>query len=152
VRRQRTTRAWYVECAESGRARCYRERVPLWLVYLLLWLTIYRLTRLVIQDTVPPLGWLRERVLNWWEPAVTWRFHGDGTPWHPDAQPHWGVLGRSLRYLFTCPWCMSAWVGAATTAVFTRWVSVPLPWAAWIVGTAVTGFLAGLEDRMSRDG
>jgi len=107
------------------------------MIYVLIALVVFRLTRLVIADTVPPLGWARTRLLRFWRPEAH----------EPDQyRPHWGGLGRSLAYLFTCPWCMSAWVGAITVWAFTLWVSVPLPVAAWIVSSAVTGLLATWED------
>jgi len=126
--------------------------LPLWLLYLLIWLVIYRVTRLVLLDTVPPIGWARERVLNWLEPSPQWMFHRDGSPRRPDARSHLGGLGRSLHYLMTCPWCMSVWVGAATVYIFTLYVDVPLPWAVWIAGSAVTGLSFGLEERLSPSG
>ena len=68
---------------------------------------------------------------------------------HSDARPHWGALGRSLRYLFTCQWCMSMWVGAAVVWAVTAFVSVPLPVLVGAAGSAVTGLLANLEDKLS---
>lgn len=113
------------------------------LVYALIALVTFRVTRLVIEDTFPPLGVPREWLINWWAPTDSWMIY------HPDARPHWGALGRSLRYLFTCPWCMSVWVGAGVVYVFTLYVSVPLPVAAWIVSSAATGLIASVEDKLS---
>src|SRR5262245_7208170 len=109
------------------------------LTYMLIILVTYRITRLIIEDRVPPLGPLRDKIMLWWDPT------GD-----PRAQEgmvaHWGYLGKSLRYLFGCPWCMSVWVGAGVVYVFTLYVSVPLPYAAWIVAAAGAGLAATLED------
>jgi hypothetical protein len=44
---------------------------------------------------------------------------------------------------------MSVWVGALVTYIFTIYVSVPLPYAAWIVAAAGTGLIASVEDKLS---
>lgn len=125
--------------------------MAIWLVYLLISVCTYRATRFVIEDTIPPWGPAREWLLNWWEPDAAWRFDPSGTPTkHVGARPHWGLLGRSLRYLFSCPWCMSVWVGSAVTYAFSRLVSVPLPIAAVVVASAVTGLLSQLEEFLGR--
>lgn len=112
-------------------------------IYLLIWLVTFRVTRLIIEDTFPPIGVPRTWLLNWWVPDQEWAKR------HPHTQPHWGALGRSLRYLFGCPWCMSVWVGAGVVWIFTLFVSVPLPYAAWITASAVTGLIATTEDKLS---
>lgn len=114
------------------------------LLILLLVLTIYRTTRLVITDTFPPIGVPRTRLLNWWAPDLDWLRD------HPDCRPHWGALGRSLRYLFSCPWCMSVWVGVPVIWATDRWFYlVPAPVLVWAAASAVTGLLAAVEDRLS---
>lgn len=113
-----------------------------WLIYVLIILVTFRVTRMIIEDTFPPIGVPRRRLMNWWDPT--------NDPSAPlAAQPHWGAFGRSLRYLFSCPWCMSVWVGAAVVWIFTLYVSVPLPYAAWIVAAAGTGLIATAEDALS---
>lgn len=121
----------------------YDLSVAGWLVYILIFLVTFRVTRLIIEDTFPPIGVPREAIMNWWVPDEEW-LHT-----HPDDVSHWGALGRSLRYLFSCPWCMSVWVGAGVVYVFTLYESVPLPYAAWIASSAVTGLLASLEEKLS---
>ena len=103
------------------------------------------MTRLIVEDAFPPIAWPREKFLEWLAPerqVVTDR--GDRLP-----PGHLGALGRSLRYLLSCPWCMSVWVGAGVAYVFTLYVSVPLPVAVWIVSSAVTGLIAAVEDKLS---
>jgi hypothetical protein len=129
---------------QTGRkiSTCYRRHVPAWFVYILICLVTFRVTRLIIEDTFPPIGVPREWILNWWDPdQQDVRYVG--------LTGHWGALGRSLRYLFSCPWCMSVWVGAVVVYVFTFFVSVPLPFAAWIVSSAITGLIACVEDKLS---
>lgn len=115
--------------------------MPLWLLYVTITLVAYRITRLIVQDAFPPVGVPRDYLINWWSPDDEWIAD------HPKAEPHWGALGRSLRYLFTCPWCMSVWVAAPVVYVFTLFTSVPMPYAAWIVAAAGTGLIAhNLDD------
>lgn len=110
---------------------------------LLIFLAIYRVTRFVIEDTWPPLGVPRRWMLNFWAPDDEWVIK---RPW---SVPHWGALGRALHYLFTCPWCMSVWLGPVVIAVTMRWYDVPAPVLVWIAGSAVTGLLSNLEEKLS---
>jgi hypothetical protein len=110
--------------------------VPVALTYLLICLTTFSLTRLIIKDSFPPIATPRDWILNWFEPDGEWQLE------HPDTRPHLGPLGRSLAYLLTCPWCMSIWIGALVVYGFTWFVSVPLPVVAVIVARAVTGLIA----------
>jgi hypothetical protein len=114
--------------------------VPEWFLYVVISLVTYRATRLVIKDTFPPIGVPRDHLINWWDPDDEWI--ADRTTPESTPRPHWGAIGRSLRYLFTCPWCMSPWVGALVVYVFSLFVSVPLPFAAIIVAAAATGLIA----------
>ena len=107
-----------------------------WLLVALICLATFRVTRLVIQDTFPPIGVPRDHLLNWWEPD------GDWIADHPKASPHWGALGRSLRYLLTCPWCMSPWVGAGVYYIATRFPGVARPFLIVAAASAVTGLIA----------
>lgn len=122
---------------------CYDSTVTPGLLVVLIFLVIFRVTRLVIEDTFPPIGVPRKWLLNYWDPDVDW--------WetHPDAKPHWDALGRSLRYLFSCPWCMSIWLGPVIIWVTMQWYDVPAPVLVWLGGSAVTGLLAGLEEKLS---
>lgn len=101
-----------------------------WMTLLLIFLVTFRVTRLIIEDTFPPVGVPREAIMKYWD-------------------SHWGSLGQTLRYLFSCPWCMSVWVGGGVVYVFTLFVSVPLPYAVWVASSAVTGLLAGIEEKLS---
>lgn len=111
------------------------------LTVLLIFLATHRVTRLVIEDTFPPLGVPRNRLLQWLEPDEEWRYA------HRYARPHLGALGRSLRYLLSCPWCMSVWVGAGIIYATMQFTSVPLPWLVLAGASTVTGLLATYEDR-----
>lgn len=97
--------------------------MPVWLTYLLISLTTFSVTRLVIKDEFPPIRWPRDRMLDL-------------------AERHDNAFTRSYVYLWTCPWCMSVWVGSLVVWAFTFFVSVPLPVVAVIVARAVTGLIA----------
>jgi hypothetical protein len=113
------------------------------LLILLIFLTIYRSTRFVIEDTWPPIGVPRKWLINYWDPDLDWLDE------HPTARPHWGKIGPVLRYLFSCPWCMSVWIGPIVIIVTMQWYEVPAPFLVWIAGSAITGLLASLEDKLS---
>lgn len=100
------------------------------LLDILIFLTVYRATRFVIEDTWPPVGVPREYLLKF-------------------LSGHWGGFGRTLHYLFTCPWCMSVWVGGGIIYALTFFTSVPLPILVWASASGITGLLANLEEKLS---
>lgn len=115
--------------------------MPVWFLYVIIWLTTFRVTRLIIQDTFPPVAWPRQKILDWLKPDYEEFFRTHDVNEEP-PKAHLGAFGRSLHYLGTCPWCMSVWVGAGVVWIFTLYVSVPLPFVAWITASAVTGLIA----------
>jgi hypothetical protein len=94
----------------------------------------------------------RDALTDWLDPDDDWKIEwlakrnlaGKHHLDPPDG--HLGALGRSLAYLFRCPWCMSVWVGAGLTYATTFFTSVPLPWLVWAGACAVTGLLS-LHDK-----
>lgn len=83
----------------------------------LLLLANFRLTKLVLEDTL--LEPLREKI---------W------TRFPPESS--------RLGYLFTCPWCMSMWTG---TLLIAAYIMIPVPTliiAAVLTLSAVAGFLS----------
>ena len=98
--------------------------MPVWLLDLLTVLAIYRATRFLVVDEFPPVRWPRDFIVTWLDPTAEQRAA------NPKMHPHWGGLGRSIAYLAGCPWCMSAWVGAAIV---------------WAAGCAITGLIASAE-------
>lgn len=121
-------------------------------------LATIRLTRLLVVDEFPPAKWLRTRII--------WLFaevDDDGVA-KPDRQ-RWGRLAGlvfPLAYLWTCPWCMSAWAGLAVWGVTDWRLSVPYPWLIVALGSLGAGLLAmaesaheqrtALRDQQLRDG
>lgn len=101
-----------------------------WLIVVLFFLAVHRVTRLITADTFPPIAWARN--------IITRKKHDD----------HW------LVYLFGssrdtgCPWCMSLWAGgagAAAFAIWTHWFWWPVWILIWLAASTVTGFLAQHE-------
>ena len=81
---------------------------------------VYRLTRLVTRDSLPPAQWIRDRVIDRW---------GD----------------RALSTLVVCAWCLSFWIGCGVVAAR---LTVPGPWTALALAltfSAVTGWLSDRE-------
>lgn len=94
----------------------------------------YRLTRLVVADTFPPIAYVRDRIV---------RKHTRIT-----ANPGGGYTEEPgpLAELVQCPWCASVWVGAAIALAQWRipgvwlWVSLALALS------AVAGVVSQLVD------
>lgn len=103
-----------------------------WLL-LLVTAASYRLTRLVVDDTFPPVAWVRDRVTGDAPEVDRWR-----------GVPDW--VGK----LVSCSWCASVWVSAGVTAATATWVGLPLPLLAWAVAASGAAWLSHLEDYFVR--
>lgn len=135
----------------------------IWFVFFLLCLTAYRLTRLIVKDTFPPVLWIRDRLAGGWRPLTdkewevrNWNIaHGQGDvlpnltqingtqnrwverkPW----SPYW------LAELLSCPWCASAYVSGALVAVVDLVYGIPVPWLQGPAVWAVAAVLASREE------
>lgn len=143
--------------------------MPVWLIMLLMVFTTYRLTRLVVQDTFPPVLWLRDRIAGGWRPLTP----GELAAWSGRQSTDPAVAARSMavlpvqeidgkqcRYvirarwspqwladLVSCAWCASGWVAGAVTAANALTTSLPYP---WLAGPAVWGGAVWLLDRDKR--
>lgn len=112
--------------------------MPLWLLVVLMSLTVYRCTRLIIKDTLPPVLWLRHHLVGGWGPVV----NGEASdPIYRDAWvPEW------LADLWSCPWCVSGWIAGAVTLLTDLTIGVAAPvltgFAVWALGA----ILASRED------
>jgi Protein of unknown function (DUF1360) len=127
-------------------------------VFALLCLAAYRLTRLLIKDTFPPVLWLRDNLVGGWRPLTPGEqeiqsrqpggnqafplteIGGVTNRWVTRRSwvPHW------LAELLSCPWCASAYVSGALVAVTDITYGVPVP---WLVGPAVWAVAALLSSR-----
>lgn len=101
--------------------------------------TIWRVTRLLLIDEFPPARWLRETFLRLGD------FDDKGTLTGGKG-PRWiSWLTYSVAYIWTCPWCMSVWAGAAVVAIADVRYSVPLPWCIVAIASLVTGIASQAE-------
>jgi hypothetical protein len=87
-------------------------------------LAVHRLTRLAVEDEAARP--LRERITAWADG------HGDAT-------------SVSVRYLLTCPWCVSVYVAAGWAALTASAPAVAVPAGAALAWSSVTGLLSSLE-------
>jgi hypothetical protein len=101
-------------------------------LFVVLVLTIWRGTHLLIYDELPPVRIVRE-----WSIATFGV--GDAQGKLVKGRPGWGILGLSIAYIWTCPWCMSFWVGLGVWGLADWRLSVPLPWCLVAVGSLVSG-------------
>lgn len=125
-----------------------------WFLLVVLTLTAYRATRLLVRDTFPPVLWLRDRLAGGWRPLTekdhlepvqvrTWKtteHNGQTVRWVQRASwsPYW------LAELITCPWCASAYVSGALVLVTDLTYGLPVP---WLMGGAVWAGAAVLASR-----
>lgn len=110
--------------------------MPTWLLLLLYLLSVHRVTRLLITDKIPIVARPRDAVAGYFG-----EFDAEG---NLIGGRQLGVVGWSIAYLLTCPWCMSVWVGTALVFGLGAWVSTPLPWLWVAAGSTVAGFLSGV--------
>lgn len=122
-----------------------------WLLLLVLSLATYRLTRLAVKDTFPPVLWIRDRLAGGWRPMTEPELAVADT--FPDESVHEidGELNRYVRRapwspywlaeLASCPWCASGWISLGLTAGTWAAVGLPVPvlvWpAVWAVGALI---------------
>lgn len=133
-----------------------------WFVLTLMALTVYRLTRLVIKDTLPPVLWLRDRISGGWRLPTPEEQHHDNYPTGElengihrvvDGLPGvWSLVDGKIQVyrikaswspfwlaeLWSCPWCVSAWISGGVTAATDIVIGLPAPVlqgvAVWALG------------------
>lgn len=126
-------------------------------VFVLMCLTAYRATRLLIKDTLPPVLWLRDNFVGGWRPPTeAERRRMADLDHHPEfvVTSHKGqqviwVTRRPwvpdwLSELLSCPWCASAYISGLLTLVVDLTYGIPVP---WLVGPAVWAVSALLASR-----
>lgn len=141
-----------------------------WLLLLLMSLAVYRLTRLLVDDTFPPVLWLRDRVIGGWRPLTDKEQHTSRLPesWEEGQAATIAGLGsvmlmsdgvlhryvhRSARVpfffagLLSCPYCTSGWAALAVTVGVWWWLglAIPLLVLLWLGSWALGGMLAAQE-------
>lgn len=97
----------------------------IWFLLILFFLSVYRVTRLVIADRFPPIAWLRAKA----------------TAGRPDT--HWLVymLGNDRRY--GCPWCVSVWVGGIGVLILSQ-LQHGWPWFTWVMVWLASSVFTGV--------
>ena len=137
----------------------------IWFMFGLMSLAAYRLTRLLVKDTFPPVLWLRDRLAGGWRPLTLGELerYNAGSPtaravmqtdwsYDPhDEDPERYVARKDfspvwLGELITCPWCASAYVSGAVVALTWWTVGLPVPLLQWLAVWAVAAVLASRED------
>jgi hypothetical protein len=143
--------------------------MSIWLLLIVMSLAVYRLTKLVVEDTFPPVLWLRDRLAGGWRPlslkeSERYAIDVASVTEGPVAAPHpeLGALMRTdgevsrfvrrsrfspywLAELISCPWCASGWVALAVTAGTWATVGLPVPLLVWPAVWAAGALLAAQE-------
>lgn len=134
--------------------------MDLWLLLIVMSLATYRLTRLLVEDTFPPVLWARDRLAGGWRPLTEGEWAqlsaagGEG-PAGWSMQDIDGVAHRWVRRakwspqwladLISCPWCASGWVAAGATGGVWAAVGLPVPVLVWMAVWAVGALIAAQE-------
>ena len=135
-----------------------------WLLLIVMSLAVYRLTRLVVADTFPPVLWLRDRVAGGWrdltaeeqrllfggvlpgdkavELRKVWSVDTDGEQRYLHR---WRWVPQWIADLISCPWCASGWVALGVTAGTWATVGLPVPLLVWPAVWAAGALLASQE-------
>lgn len=100
-------------------------------------LAIWRLTRLLVVDELPPVRAVREWFIKTF---ATISPDGDMV-----GGKRFGWLGHAIAYIWTCQWCMSVYVGGAVWWAADWRLSVPFPWLIIALGSGLSGLLAMVE-------
>jgi len=140
--------------------------MEIWLLLIVMALATYRLTRLVTEDTFPPVLWLRDRLVGGWRPLTLKESEAAPLPVLGDGETATNALfgavmmadGEAHRYvnrvrwvphwlteLLSCPWCASGWVALVVTAGTWAAVGLPVPLLVWPAVWAAGALLAAQE-------
>lgn len=140
--------------------------MPDWLLLVVISLAVYRITRLIIKDTFPPVLWARDRLVGGWRPLtdaerkivrarnggpfqlddpmpfqVSDVDHGNGPESSRWVDP-WSWVPNWLSELLSCPWCASGWISLAVVVAVAFTVGVPAPLLVWPAVWAAGSLLA----------
>lgn len=98
---------------------------------------IWRLTRLLVSDDFPPVRATRD-----WFVRTFGVVDAEG---NLTGGRRLGGIGYAIAYVWTCPWCMSPYVGALVWAVADWRLSVPFPWLILAAGSGLSGVMSWVE-------
>lgn len=125
-----------------------------WLLFALMSLASYRLTRLVVTDDFPPVLWVRDRLAGGWRTLTEAEENGDlkslGKLGDVDGElqrfverarwsPAW------LAALLSCTWCASGWVSMGVVAAVDVHTGLEAPVLVWLGVWALSSVLAAQE-------
>lgn len=102
---------------------------------------IVRLTRLAVVDEFPPAAAVRYWFIRTFATA-------DRVGNVQRDRERWGRLAGlaySVAYVWTCPWCMSIWVGALVWGISVWWPVVIWPAAIIAAGSMAAGWDANAQ-------
>lgn len=141
--------------------------MSIWLLLIVMSLAVYRLTRLVVEDTFPPVLWLRDQLVGGWRELTPPEMANNPLPVITDDDAAVTIArlgsvsmidGQMHRYvdrkrwvpfwlaeLLSCPWCASGWVALAVTAGTWAVVGLPVPFLVWPAVWAAGALLAAQE-------
>lgn len=136
------------------------------LLVTLLFLTVYRGTRLIVKDKLPVIDIPREAFVQRWGayadveripdlkryswPVRAFRYVFAGQWPAINGLDRTNLVMKSLAYLWECPWCTSVWVGAAVVYASAYYIDLPYPWLVWGAASAVTGLLVNVEEKLDK--
>lgn len=103
-----------------------------WFLLVVVTLASYRLARLVVEDSFPPVAWVRDRLT------------GAGVADDERARFPWPR--RWLIELVGCTWCASVWTAGFVTLLTWLTVDLAVPLLVWVAAAAGAGWLSHLED------
>ena len=98
---------------------------------------IWRATRLLVVDEWPPVRAVRD-----WFIRTFAQVDADG---NMVGGRHLGGIGHAIAYIWTCPWCMSVYVGGLVWWAADWRLSVPYPWLIVAAGSGLSGIMAWFE-------
>lgn len=136
--------------------------MPMWLLLAVMSLATYRCTRLLVEDTFPPLLWLRDRLAGGWRPLTSTEertlsmLPGDKLlerrrAWSVDVEGEnryvyrWKWVPQWIADLISCPFCASGWIALAVTAGTWATVGLPAPVLVWFSVWALGGLIAAQD-------
>ncbi len=98
---------------------------------------IWRATRLLVVDDFPPIRAVRDWFIRTFATVDV-----DG---NMVGGKHLGGIGHAVAYVWTCPWCMSVYVGGLIWWAADWRLSVPYPWLIVAAGSGLSGIMAWFE-------
>lgn len=98
---------------------------------------VWRLTRFLVVDEWPPVRATREWFIR--------TFGISDAAGNLTGGRRLGGLGYAVAYIWTCPWCMSPYVGGLVWWAADWRLSVPYPWLILAAGSGLSGVMSWLE-------